>query len=85
MKTAENIKSIVKNRLDTENKDYSYVKIKNEADTADNLDVLEQEELLIVSQKQEVSANINKIISSINLYQALGGTDFTQNIPNNNL
>ena len=79
MKTAENIKSVTNDRLNTDIKELEYTKIKEEAGTADNLDLILQEEKLLISKKQAVSSEINKLISAINLYQALGGVDFTEN------
>ena len=79
MKTAENIKSVTNDRLNTDIKELDYTKIKEEAGTADNLDLILQEEKLLISKKQAVSSEINKLISAINLYQALGGVDFTEN------
>lgn len=79
LKTAANIKSTVNDRLNTDIKELSYTEIKKEAGTADNLDLLKQKEKLIVSKKQAASSDINEIISAINLYQALGGTDFMEN------
>ena len=79
MKTAENIKSVTNDRLNTDIKELDYTKIKEEAGTADNLDLILQKEKLLISKKQAVSSEINKLISAINLYQALGGVDFTEN------
>lgn len=80
MKTAENIKTITDDRLNTDVKELGYMKIKEDSGTADNLDLILQEEKLLISKKQAVSSEINKIISAINLYQALGGVDFTDNL-----
>ena len=80
MKTAENIKTITDDRLNTDVKELGYMKIKEDSGTADNLDLILQEEKLLISKKQAVSSKINKIISAINLYQALGGIDFTNNL-----
>ena len=77
MKTAENIKSVVDDRLNNDEKEMKYTIIREDAGTADNLDILIQEQKLIISKMQTVSAKINEIISAINLYQALGGVDFT--------
>ena len=79
MKTAENIKTITNDRLNTDIKELGYTKIKEESGTADNIDLILQEEKLLISKKQTISSEINKIISAINLYQALGGIDFTVN------
>lgn len=80
MKTAQNIKTITHNRLNADIKEFGYTKIKAEAGTADNLDLLLQEEKLLVSKQQALSSEINHIIAAINLYQALGGADFTDKL-----
>ena len=77
LKTSANIKSISLNRLKTDEKQFRYTQMREEAGTADNLDLLFYREKLLISQKQAVSSEINKVISAINLYQALGGIDFT--------
>ena len=78
MKTAEHIKFITNDRLKTDENELSYTKIREDAGTADNLDILQQEQKFITSKMQTVSAKTNEIISAINLYQALGGVDFTE-------
>lgn len=77
MKTADNIRNVVGNRLDTDLREMNYTVLREDAGTADSLDLLQQQERLIISQKEHVSSEINKLISAINLYQALGGFDFT--------
>lgn len=76
MKTAEQINNTISDRVNSDIKELNYVQIKNDAGISDNLDMLMQQEAVINSQKQLVNSKINKIISSINLYQALGGVDF---------
>ncbi len=78
MKTAENIKTVVDDRLNKDEKEMKYTIIREDAGTADNLDIMFQKQKLIISKMQTVSAKINEIISAINLYQALGGVDFTE-------
>jgi len=78
LKTAAKIINITDERKETDIKELNYTELKKEAGTKDNLDILIQKQKLILSQKQEVSAKINEIISSINLYQALGGIDFNE-------
>ena len=78
MKTAENIKTVVDDRLNNDEKEMKYTIIREDAGTADNLDIMFQKQKLIISKMQTVSAKINEIISAINLYQALGGVDFTE-------
>lgn len=76
-KTADNIKSAAADRLNTDKKELVYTQIRDDAGTADNLDLLLQEERVIISKKQSVSSEINRIIAAVNLYQAIGGIDFT--------
>lgn len=78
MKTAGIIKTVVDDRLNNDEKEMKYTIIREDAGTADNLDILIQEQKLVISKMQTVSAKINEIISAINLYQALGGVDFTE-------
>jgi len=78
IKTAEHIKHITNNRINTDKKELIHTKIREEAGTADCLDILSQEQKLIQSKMQNVSAKTNEIIAAINLFQALGGVDFTE-------
>lgn len=77
LKTSENICAILQERTNSDKEEYKLTKIKETAGTADKLDLLLRQEQLIASNKQEVSAQIDKIIAGINLYQALGGIDYT--------
>ena len=76
LKTANNINQNVIERLNSDNKELNYTIARIDAGTKDKIDLLIQEEKVISSKKQLVTSEINKIISSINLYQALGGVDF---------
>jgi len=78
LKTAAKIKSVTDSRLDTDVKLLNDTKTKEDAGIADSLDILLRKEKLITAQKSVVMAEINKIISYINLYQALGGYDFSK-------
>ena len=78
MKTAANIKAILNDRLKTEEKELTYTQIREEAGTADSLDLIFQEQRLLNAKMQTVSAKTNEIIAAINLYQALGGVDFSE-------
>ena len=80
LKTSANINAITSDRLKTDEKQFLYTQIREEAGTADNLDLMFYHEKLLITQKQTVSSAINKIIAAINLYQALGGVDFTENL-----
>jgi len=78
LKTSANVSAISEERTNSDLKELELTKLKEEAGTADKLDLLLRKEVLITSQKQAVSAEINKIIAGINLYQALGGVDYTE-------
>lgn len=80
LKTSANIFAISQERTNSDLKELELTKRKEDAGTADKLDLLLREEILIQSQKQALSAEINKIIAGINLYQALGGIDYTESI-----
>ena len=77
LKTSANINSIALDRLKTDEKQLLYTQMREEAGTADSLDLMLYREKLLITRKQTVASEINKIISAINLYQALGGVDFT--------
>ena len=77
LKTSANINSIALDRLKTDERQLLYTQMREEAGTADSLDLMLYGEKLLITRKQAVSSEINKIISAINLYQALGGVDFT--------
>ena len=77
-KTAKNIEQTTNARLKTDEKELDYTIQKIDAGTMDNLDLLFQKQRLIVSKMQNVSAKTNVIISALNLYQALGGVDFSE-------
>lgn len=80
LKTSANIFAISQERTNSDLKELELTKRKEDAGTADKLDLLLREEILIQSQKQALSAEINKIIAGINLYQALGGIDYTESL-----
>ncbi|MDY6310125.1 MAG: TolC family protein [Cyanobacteriota bacterium] len=77
LKTAGKINSITNDRLKTDERELLRTEIRQDAGTADNLDLLLHKQRLLTSKMQTVSAKTNEIISGINLYQALGGADFT--------
>lgn len=80
LKTSNKIKSVVDKRLESDKREMNNVEIKELAGVADNLNILLQKENLIISKQQAVSAKINEVISMVNLYQALGGVDFSKEI-----
>lgn len=76
LKSAVKINNFSNKRLTTDEKLLSDLIIKEEAGIVDNIDLLVHKESLIVSKKLSVNTEINKLIGIINLYQALGGSDF---------
>ena len=48
---------------------------KNEIGAASNLEVLYNKEQQLLTQRDEVAAKINYLISTIGLYKAVGGKD----------
>ena len=50
MKTAENIKTVVDDRLNKDEKEMKYTIIREDAGTADNLDIMFQKQKLIISK-----------------------------------
>lgn len=79
LKTTDKINSISNRRYDTDKKLLNDTKTKEDAGIAESLDILVQEEKLINAKKSVVMSETNKIISYINLYQALGGYDISKN------
>lgn len=79
LKTTDKINSISNRRCDTDKKLLNDTKTKEDAGIAESLDILVQEEKLINAKKSVVMSETNKIISYINLYQALGGYDISRN------
>lgn len=58
-----------------ENEQFELAKQKNAIGATSNLDTLFSKQKLLLAQKNEVSTKINCLISSINLYKAVGGRD----------
>lgn len=42
-----------------------------------NLDLMKDSEKLLVADKDKVSSQVNYLISTVNIYKAVGGKDFT--------
>ena len=57
---------------------YQLMLRKKEIGALSDLDLLRAEENLILADKDEASNKINYIISTINIYKAVGGTDYMQ-------
>jgi len=77
LKNTQSKYEIAQDRLKLDAKETELIDYKNSIGMADNLDKLYKREEYILSEKEEASHKIDEIIASINLYQALGGVDFT--------
>lgn len=62
-------------KLEVENKIYNLAKDKRQIGAASDLDVLFTKQMLLMSEKEEVSSKINGLIAAIGLYKAVGGVD----------
>lgn len=67
-----------KERNDLEKDKYKLVQEKYSIGALSELDRLKSEENTILSDKDEASNKVNYIISTINIYKAVGGTDYMQ-------
>ncbi len=73
--------SVERNKLEAEK--YTLLNKKMKIGAASTLDNLKAQEALLLSEESEISNKINYIISTINVYKAVGGkdyNDFTENI-----
>ncbi len=75
LKTDEKNYKECEERLKLENQKYILMAHKNEIGAASNLEVLYNKEQQLLTQRDEVAAKINYIISTIGLYKAVGGKD----------
>lgn len=65
-------------RFNLENDKFILLEKKSQIGAASNLELLQAEEALILSEKNNISNRINTIISAINIYKAVGGVDYMQ-------
>ena len=70
-------------RYNLENEKYQLANQKFNIGAKSNLELMKDKERLLVAEKDEVNGKINYIISTVNIYKAVGGKDFTT--INNNL
>ena len=70
-------------RYNLENEKYTLADKKFNIGAKSNLDLMKDMEKLIVADKDKVNSRINYLISTVNIYKAIGGKDFT--IINDNL
>ena len=71
-----NYKESIK-RYDLENEKFQLANEKFNIGAKSNLDLMKDRERLLVAEKDEVNGKINYLISTINIYKAVGGKDFT--------
>ena len=71
-----NYKESIK-RYDLEDNKYQLSNQKYNIGAKSNLDLMKDREKLLVAEKDEINAKINYVISTINIYKAVGGKDFT--------
>lgn len=71
-----NYKESVK-RFNLENEKYVLAQKKFEIGAKSNLDKMKDQEKLLVADKDKVSSQMNYLISTVNIYKAVGGKDFT--------
>ena len=65
-------------RLNLEKEKFSLSEKKLDIGAKSQLDHLKEEENLILSERAEISNKINYLISTINLYKAVGGVDYNK-------
>ena len=82
-KTSKNNYGKSLDRLNLEKEKYSLSEKKLNIGAKSQLDHLKEEENLILSERAEISNKINCLISTINLYKAVGGVDYN-NLPAEN-
>ena len=70
-------------RYNLENEKFTLADRKYNIGAKSNLDLMKDSEKLLVAEKDEVNGKINYLISTVNIYKAVGGKDFT--IINDNL
>ena len=70
-------------RYNLENEKYTLADKKFNIGAKSNLDLMKDNERLLVADKDKVSSRINYLLSTIDIYKAVGGKDFT--IINDNL
>ncbi len=70
-------------RYNLENDKYNLAQRKFEIGAKSNLEMMKDKEKLLVAEKDKVNSQVNYLLSTLNIYKAVGGKDFTQ--INNNL
>lgn len=72
----KNYKESVK-RYNLANDKYNLAKKKFDIGAKSNLDMMKDKEKLLVAEKDKVNCQVNYLISTLNIYKAVGGNDFT--------
>ena len=65
-------------RLNLEKKKYQLSERKLDIGAKSQLDHMKEEENLILNERAEISNKINCLITTINLYKAVGGVDYNK-------
>lgn len=71
-----NYKESVK-RYNLENDKFNLAQRKFDIGAKSNLEMMKDKEKLLVAEKDKVNSQINYLISTVNIYKAVGGNDFT--------
>ncbi len=71
-----NYKESVK-RYDLEDEKYQLANQKHDIGAKSNLDLMKDKERLLVAEKDKINGKMNYVISTVNIYKAVGGKDFT--------
>lgn len=72
----KNYKESVK-RYNLANDKYNLAQKKFDIGAKSNLDMMKDKEKLLVAEKDKVNCQVNYLISTLNIYEAVGGNDFT--------
>lgn len=72
----KNYKESVK-RYNLANDKYNLAQKKFDIGAKSNLDMMKDKEKLLVAEKDKVNCQVNYLISTLNIYKAVGGNDFT--------
>lgn len=71
-----NYKESVK-RYNLENDKFNLAQKKFDIGAKSNLEMMKDKEKLLVAEKDKVNSQVNYLISTLNIYKAVGGNDFT--------
>lgn len=77
-KTTDKNRKIAEERYNLENEKYNLADKKMQIGASEKIEFLKAEERLLLSENMEISAKINYLIATINLYKAVGGKDYNK-------